>query len=121
MKKLIFMCAVLVGLTTASFAQSHKSADEKAKGLQKELGLSKTQCEKVSAIYSESSNKFDKLKMKEHGDNAKLSKSIAPLRAETVGKIKAVLTPAQKVKYDKLLKEPNNQGAGWGEGWSSSN
>lgn len=121
MKKLIFMCAVMIGLAGSTVAQTPAAATEKAKGLQKQLALSNAQTAKISTIYKESSEKFDRIKTQEHGDNAKLTVAIKPLRTQTITKIKAVLTPAQAVKYDKLLKEPNNQGAGWGEGWASSN
>ena len=121
MKKLIFICVILIGIATSGFAQTAAAATEKAKGLQKELVLNSAQTAKISTIYKESAEKFEKIKVQEHGDNAKLTVAIRPLRVQTVSKIKAVLTPAQSIKYDKLLKSPGSQGAGWGEGWASPN
>ena len=121
MKKLILACAVFTGLIGFSFAQTTGTATEKAKGLQKQLALSNVQTARISAIYKESADKFEKIRKREHGDNAKITIAVKPLRTQTIGKIKAVLTPSQARKYDKLLKEPNNQGSGWGEGWSGSN
>jgi protein CpxP len=48
---------------------------------------------------------------------------VAPLRAATIKKIKGVLTPAQVVKYDKLIKESKNStlNGGWSDGWTSAN
>jgi protein CpxP len=54
MKKLLLLCCLFIGITTASRAQATKvGADpvEKAKGLQKQLKLSDKQTEKVTAIY----------------------------------------------------------------------
>ena len=126
MKKLLLICCLFIGLTTASRAQAPKvGADpvEKAKGLQKQLNLSDKQTEKISAIYKESVEKFDKIKVKEHGNTNKMLADVAPLRVATIKKIKGVLTPAQVVKYDKLIKESKNSNlnGGWSDGWSSAN
>ncbi|MDB5091510.1 hypothetical protein [Mucilaginibacter sp. OK098] len=125
MKKILLICCLFIGITTASRAQATKvGADpvEKAKGLQKQLNLSDKQTEKVSAIYKESVEKFDKIKVKEHGNTNKMLADVAPLRVATIKKIKGVLTPAQVVKYDKLVKESKNSSlnGGWSDGWSSA-
>lgn len=126
MKKLLLLCCLFIGITTASRAQATKvGADpvEKAKGLQKQLKLSDKQTEKVTAIYKESVEKFDAIKAKEHGNTNKMLADVAPLRVATIKKIKGVLTPAQVVKYDKLIKESKNAtlNGGWSDGWTSAN
>lgn len=125
MKKILLICCLFIGITTASHAQATKvGADpaEKAKGLQKQLNLSDKQTEKVSAIYKESVEKFDKIKAKEHGNTNKMLADVTPLRVATIKKIKGVLTPAQVVKYDKLVKESKNSSlnGGWSDGWTSA-
>ena len=125
MKKLLLICCLFIGITTASRAQAPKVGTdpvEKAKGLQKQLNLSDKQTEKVSAIYKESVEKFDKIKVKEHGNTNKMLADVAPLRVATIKKIKGVLTPVQAVKYDKLVKESKNSSTngGWSDGWSST-
>jgi protein CpxP len=126
MKKLIMMCCLLVGISTAGFSLgiSPGTPDPvlKAKGLQKELKLTDKQTDKVAAIYKESADKYEKIKAEEHGNSDKMLPKIAPLRTATIKKIKAVLTPSQSVKYDKLIKEPNKSATygGWSDGWSSS-
>jgi len=84
--------------------------------------LSDNQTAKVTVIYQESSQKFDKIKTAEHGNTNKMLADIGPLRTATIKKIKAVLTPAQAVKYDKMVKETNSSGVngGWSDGWSST-
>ncbi|HEY8929393.1 MAG TPA: hypothetical protein VIM55_09400 [Mucilaginibacter sp.] len=125
MKKLFLVCAVLTGLATVSFAQSKlpTTPAEKAKGLQQQINLTDQQTEKVAAIYQESVQKFDKIKTKEHGNTDKMMTDVKPLRAETIKKITALLTPAQAVKYNKLLKESKTTSlnGGWSDGWSSAN
>jgi Spy/CpxP family protein refolding chaperone len=123
MKNFLLLCCLFIGAATAGNAQNRPIAGgpaDKAKELQKQLRLTDKQTDKISAIYEESSRKFDKIKTTEHGDNAKMLVAIKPLRTETIQKIKAVLTREQGVKYDKLLKGAKNSGgSGWGDGWSS--
>jgi hypothetical protein len=117
---------LFIGLTTIVCAQAAHPAStdpaQKAKALQKQLKLSDDQTVKVTAIYEESSQKFDKIKTKEHGDTNKMMADIGPLRTETIAKIKGVLTPNQAVEYDKLVKQTPNStlNSGWSDGWSST-
>lgn len=109
-------------LTTQVFASGTELPDpvKKAKGLQKELKLTDAQTTKIVQIYKESAAKYDKLSATEHGNTQKMLPAIGTLRTETINKIKALLTADQKVKYDKLLKEPNKSTsyATWGDGWT---
>ena len=124
MKKLLLMCCLFIGFTTAVRAQAdHPTVSDpadKAKGLQKELNLSDHQVAKISIIYKESARKFEIIKEKEHGDTNKMLADIAPLRAATIKKIKALLTYHQAVKYDKLIKlsDSSSTNGGWNDGWS---
>lgn len=125
MRNLLLACCMIIGLTTVSQSQTTplvNSPAEKSKGLQKQLSLTDAQTKKVEAIYQESSQKFEKIKADAHGDNTKMLPAIKPLRTTTISKIKAVLTPQQAVKYDKLVKESKKTGgSGWGDGWSTPN
>jgi protein CpxP len=121
MRKLLLICCMFFGLTAVAISQVKSTADpsEKAKGLQKQLKLTDEQTTKVAAIYKESSQKFEKIKVQEHGNTDKMTAAMGPLRTATIKKIKALLTPAQAVKYDKLIKETNTaNGSGWSDGWS---
>ena len=126
MKTIIIMFCLFTGIVTTgnSFGIAQKVPDPvlKAKGLQKELGLTDTQTDKIAAIYKESEAKYEKIKTAENGNSDKMLPKITPLRAATIKKIKAVLTPAQAIKYDKLIKEPNKSSTygGWSDGWSST-
>jgi hypothetical protein len=122
MKRALLICSLFIGITAASFAQTTKPTTDpvqKAKGLQKQLSLTDVQTTKVASVYEESAKKFEKIKVAEHGNTDKMTTAMGPLRAETMKKIKTLLTPAQAVKYDKLVKDTKNTGgSGWSDGWS---
>jgi protein CpxP len=125
MKRIFLLCCLFVGLSTVGFSQAgHPNTTDpavKAKQLQKQLKLNDSQTQKVTAIYEESSKKYSKIKADEHGDTNKMLVDIKPLRAATISKIKAVLTPKQSAEYDELLKSKKGEdGNGWGDGWSST-
>ena len=126
-KKIFILCCLFIGIAATGFSSVNRTnvadpAVEKAKGLQKELKLTDKQTDKVIAIYRESSAKYEKIKADEHGNTDKMLPKIAPLRKATIKKIKAILTPAQSSKFDKMIKEPNKTTTygGWSDGWSSS-
>ena len=123
MRKLLLLCCMFIGLAAAGNAQTKPGAKpvEKSKDLQKQLKLTDKQTEKIAVIYQESSDKFEKIKAADKGDNTKMVVDIKPLREATISKIKAVLTKEQTVKYDKLLKGSKAAGgSGWGDGWSAT-
>jgi Spy/CpxP family protein refolding chaperone len=124
MKKILLICCLFIGISSAAIAQRPATTtdpEQKAKGLQKELKLTDDQTTKIAAVYKESSEKFDKIKKDAGGNTNKMLVAMRPLRTETIKKIKAELTPTQKVKYDKLVKD--NKGgtsSGWSDGWSAA-
>ena len=89
-----------------------------SQGLQKQLTLTDDQTTKVAAIYKESAESFEKIKMAAHGNSGNLTKSSLSLRTATIKKIKGVLTPKQASKFDVMVKQTKKGGANdWGEGW----
>lgn len=126
MKKLLLMFCLFIGLAATGYSLGN-SPDlpdplKKAKGLQKELKLTDAQTTKIAAIYKESAEKFEKIKADEHGNTNKMLPAITPLRKSTIKKIKAVLTPDQAAKYEKLVNQTNKSvsNGGWSDGWSSA-
>jgi periplasmic protein CpxP/Spy len=125
MKKLLSICCLLIALTSASFAQTKKPGTtdpaEKAKLLQKQLKLNDSQTAKITAIYEESLQKFEKIKKDENGNTNKMLVAVKPLRKATIKKIENVLTPTETLKYKELIKD-NKSGSsnGWSDGWSST-
>ena len=124
MKRILLICCLFMGIIATSQAQTKLAGTTdpvaKAKGLQKELKLTDEQTAKIAAVYKESSEKFEKIKTEEHGNTTKMTTRITPLRSATIKKIKAILTPSQAVKYDKLIKDAHAGGNGWSDGWSST-
>ncbi|TWI94831.1 hypothetical protein JN11_04613 [Mucilaginibacter frigoritolerans] len=124
MKRVLLICCLFIGVTIACHAQTSSANNpvEKAKGLQKQLKLSDGQTSKVAAIYKESAEKFDKIKTQDHGNTDKMLADVGPLRTATIKKIKAILTPTQAIKYDKLVTDSKNStlNGGWSDGWSSA-
>ncbi|MFD0765997.1 hypothetical protein ACFQZI_14130 [Mucilaginibacter lutimaris] len=119
---MLIIC-MFFGLAVAANAQTRISTSdpvEKAKELQGKLKLTDKQTAKIAAIYQESAQKFEKIKTEQNGNNDKMLVAIRPLRATTIQKIKAVLTPAQKVRYDKLVKGSGKASTGWSDGWSAT-
>jgi hypothetical protein len=118
MKQIWLICCLLIGLIAANYGQvTHPSlgAPEKAKGLQKELKLTDEQTENIASIYKECAERCEKIKKAEHGNSDNEVKSIRPLRAATIKKIRAVLKPDQAAKYDVLIKQTKKSGGNdWG-------
>ncbi len=118
----MMLCLVTV-VTLTGHAQSKtaaKTAEQKAKELQEKLHLSNSQTVKVTDIYDQSAREFEKIRTEEHGDNSKMAIKLAPLRRETLKKIKTVLTPSQNVKFDKMIKDSSAAGEGWSNGWTAN-
>ena|SRR5471030_2158937 len=121
MKRILLICCLFIGFAAAAQVKSVTDPADKAKGLQKQLMLSNAQTSKVAVIYKESAEKFTKIKEADHGNTNKIAVDVAPLRAATIKKIKAILTPHQAVKYDKLVKESSTAGgSGWSDGWTAT-
>lgn len=98
--------------STAGFGQTNNSTAQdlidKAKRLQLQLGLSDVQTNRLTVIFNQASAKFAQIESTSHGDISELIIKMEPLRKETINKIKILLTPAQVVKFDKLVEKLNN-------------
>jgi periplasmic protein CpxP/Spy len=122
MRKFLVAVCLMIGIVSLGYAQSKVASTpaEKAKELQGKLHLTNHQTEKIAAVYDESAHKYEKIKAEEHGDNNKMAIKLAPVRRETIKKIKEVLTPSQGVKFDKLIKHSADNGEGWSNGWAAN-
>ena len=121
MKNFLLICCLFIGFTAAAQVKSVTDPEDKAKGLQKQLHLTDSQTHKIAIIYKESAEKFEKIKKADNGNTNKIAVDVAPLRSSTIRKIKALLTPNEAVKYDRLVKETTTQaGSGWSDGWSGA-
>lgn len=112
LKNFLFLFYFLVVFSTAGFGQTNNSTAQdlidKAKRLQLQLGLSDVQTNRLTVIFNQASAKFAQIESTSHGDISELIIKMEPLRKETINKIKILLTPAQVVKFDKLVEKLNN-------------
>jgi len=111
MKKLLMIVLVAFMAIGTGFAQTNDGAKKKSGGeieaLTTALDLKKDQVDKLKPILKDSQAKQKELtaKMKAGGDKAQIKEEKSKLSASTEKSIKAILTPAQAVKYDAFRKE----------------
>lgn len=110
MKKLLLVCAVVLGVSAASHAQGRmqRSPEEQAAQLKTNLALNDDQTTKITAIYKAQAASRDSL-MKAGGD---MRSAMMPMMQATNAKIKAVLTADQAKKFDEMQAARMNRGGG---------
>jgi protein CpxP len=115
MKKLLFMCFFLVGISAVSRAQGMRiSPEDRLAALKTELNLTDDQSAKILVIFKVSAAKRDSVS-NAGGDR----EAIRTIMMTTIEKIKAVLTPDQRATYQKMMDEMRakmGQGGGGGGG-----
>ncbi len=80
------------------------SPEQQATVLKDSLGLDSTQTAKITAIYTDQQNEMAKIRDAHQGDFDGMRSAMTEMRTKTEDKIKAVLTDAQKTKYEEMLK-----------------
>ena len=122
--KFFFVMGILT-LTVASVLSAQgmgmqrmrMSPEQQATVLKDSLGLDSTQTAKVTAIYKEQQDEVAKIREKSQGDFQAMREAMTEMRKKTDDKIKAVLTDAQKTKYEEMLKNrPMGRMGGRGRG-----
>jgi len=118
MKKLLFVCCIVLGVSTLSHAQgggrARQTPDQQTAALKASLTLTDAQAAKVLAIYQAQAASRDSL-TKAGGD---MRAAMMPMMTATNAKIKAVLTPDQAALYQKQQDDRMKmmQGGGMGGG-----
>ncbi len=107
MKKLLLVCAFLIGISAVSFAQGRQrqTPDEMVASLKTSLSLNDDQAAKVKVIYAGQAKVMDSLRtvMQNGGDMAAMRPAFTKMNDATNAKIMAVLTPDQATAYKKIL------------------
>lgn len=114
MKKVLLVCAFVLGISAMSFAQDNASGQNggRRRGgnpaqmigrLKDSLSLTESQVTKVTAIYAAQAKVQDSLRQASNGDRQAMRPAIAALRKSTNSKITAVLTADQAEKFKKML------------------
>jgi protein CpxP len=114
LKNLLLLFFLFIVFTTIGLGQTNSSTPkdliDKAKRLQKQLNLTDIQTSRLTLIFKQASEKFAQIESTSHADINELIVKTAPLRKETINKIKGLLTTEQATKFDKLLEKLNNPG-----------
>jgi protein CpxP len=114
MKKLVLVCAFVIGVSAVSFAQGRniratpKEQVESLKG--KIAGITDEQTAKLTVIYTDAAKKRDSLMTVARdggGDRASMMATFMKFSAANDVKIKAVLTADQGKEYQKIADERN--------------
>lgn len=107
MKKVLMVCAFVIGISAISFAQGRqrRSPADQAAALKTSLSLNDDQAAKITAIYTTQGKSTDSLMAAANGDFGAMREKMAPITAATNAKIKAVLTPDQATAFQKQVDE----------------
>jgi protein CpxP len=120
MTKVFLLCCAFISFARVGFGQTNNQTKTdcviKARRLQKQLQLTDVQTNKIAEIFTASFDKFERIQSANHGNTDKMMAAMAPLKRETIKKIAMVLTPAQAVKFDKIVSQVDSLGNG--DRWS---
>jgi protein CpxP len=114
MKKLLFVCAFVVGISTVSFAQGSTAAtpDQQVEALKAQVtGITDGQAAKLKIVYAAYSKSKDSLVADAKKTNKSvgvLAKAYLKMSIENDEKIKAVLTADQATDYQTTVADPRN-------------
>lgn len=116
MKKLLLVCAFVVGASAVSFAQGGGRAQQTPAQQLDRLkaavtGITDDQAAKITAVYTSSAKSMDSLRT---ADPTGMREKMAPMRAASNAKIRAVLTPDQAKQFDALPARGGRGGGGGG-------
>lgn len=108
MKKLLFVCAFVMGICAVSFAQGRqqRTPEESAAALKTSLTLNDDQTAKVKTIYEVQAKSMDSLRTAAGGDapdRATMMAKRTPITNATNAKIKAILTADQAATFQKQI------------------
>jgi protein CpxP len=114
MKKLLLVCAFILGVSAVSFAQDQtaqgggqgrgrRTPEQMVKRLKEQLTLTDEQVAKVTTIYTAQAKVQDSLRTASNGDRAAMRPAQQALRKATNEKVLAILTPDQATIYKKQL------------------
>jgi hypothetical protein len=106
MKKLLFVCAFVLGVSAVSFAQGRQQQTpaQQVDRLKTQIaGLSDDQATKATAIFTAAAASRDSLMKASNGDFQSARPAFMKMQETTNAKIKAILTADQATAYQKVL------------------
>lgn len=112
MKKLLLVCAFVIGVSAVSLAQGggqRRTPKEQVEQLKEKIaGITDDQTAKLTVIYTDAAKKRDSLMTAARdagGDRASMMATFMKLNATNDAKIKTVLTADQATAYQKIADE----------------
>jgi protein CpxP len=109
MKKLLLVCAFVIGVSAVSLAQGggqRRTPKEQVEQLKTQItDLNDDQVAKLTVIYTETAKKRDSLRTAANGDMSGMMAGMMKMQPATDAKIKAVLTADQGKAYQKIADE----------------
>lgn len=122
MKKVLLVCAVVLGVSAVSLAQGPGGGgrmggtpDQQLERLKTQItGISDAQAAKIKVIYEAQTKSRDSLMAAAGDDRMAAFQKLAPITAASNAKIKAILTPEQATAFQKQLDERAQRGPGGG-------
>jgi protein CpxP len=109
MKKILLVCAFVIGISAVSFAQGggqRRTPKEQVDRLKEQItGITDDQTTKLTVIYTEAAKKRDSVMTAANGDRSVMMGAMMKMTPLTDAKIKAVLTADQAKAYQKIADE----------------
>jgi protein CpxP len=112
MKKLVLVCAFVIGVSAVSFAQGgggmRRTPKEQTDRLKEQIaGITDDQATKITAIYAVQTKRIDSLRTAagDGADMRALFPKFTPITTEANVKIKAVLNTEQATAFQKIVDE----------------
>ncbi|MFD0749454.1 hypothetical protein ACFQZS_04825 [Mucilaginibacter calamicampi] len=111
MKKIMLVCAFVLGVSAVSFAQGggrmNQTPEQQLERFKTQIaGITDAQSAKLMVIYQAQAKSMDSLrKANEGGDMMALFPKMQPIQNGYNAKIKALLTPEQATAFQKQLDE----------------
>lgn len=110
MKKVILVCAFILGVSAVSFAQGPPSPEERVAQLKTSLSLTDAQVAKAKVIYEAQGKSMDSLmNAGQGGDMQSMFPKFTKMMETTNTKIKAILTPEQAPIFQKQVDAMNER------------
>ena len=102
----LMLAAFLVLVAASTFAQPQRmSAEDRTKRLTEQLSLKEDQSKKVLAIYKRSEEDVRKIFESAEGDRESMRETMRAHREKVNKEIEALLTAAQKTKFEEIKKQ----------------
>lgn len=108
MKKVLLVCAFVIGVSAVSFAQGggrmRMTPKESVDRLKEQItGITDDQTTKLTAVYTDAGKKRDSIRTAAGDDRQAMMAGMMKMQPTTDAKIKAILTADQAAAYQKMV------------------